>query len=222
MSADQVFSLKKHCILPTTDFAYRNITISGLPGCGSTSLANSLRKILGEVGWTGFNGGEFMRAYAVEKGYFRADDTKHHSSSCYPDDFDREVDFGMRKKLETENHWLLESWLSGFVAQGVEKVLKILMICSDDAVRIDRIINRDHISVEEAKNNVYSRYENNLKNWSEIYEKEWQEWVVNQGVMSANEKIDFWDPRLYNLVIDTYSAGPEETVELAMNKLIQG
>ena len=202
--------------------AYKNITISGLPGCGSTSLLNKLRQVLGSHGWTGFSGGEFMRAYAVEKGYFRADEKTHHDASCYPDDFDREVDFGMRKKIEGDQGWILEAWLSGFMAQNVPGTLKILMTCSDDAVRIDRLVNRDGITVEEAKDNIYGRYRDNLANWSKIYAKEWEEWVVKTGRMSAEAPIDFWNPKLYDLVIDTFGQGPDDSVQIAMGKLMIG
>jgi cytidylate kinase len=49
-------------------FAYTNITISGLPGCGSTTLLKGLKEALQFDGWKGFSGGEFMREYAKEKG----------------------------------------------------------------------------------------------------------------------------------------------------------
>ena len=47
---------------------YKNITISGLPGAGSTTLLFRLKKELDFEGWKGFSGGEFMRTYAEEKG----------------------------------------------------------------------------------------------------------------------------------------------------------
>src|SRR5258706_10750565 len=97
---------------------YRNITISGLPGSGSTTLLKLLKKELEPQGWKGFSGGEFMRAYALEHGSFQEQEGLHHDSSHYSDDFDRQVDMDMRHKLETENHWIIESWLSGFLAQG--------------------------------------------------------------------------------------------------------
>ena len=102
---------------PTSpQYQYHNITISGLPGCGSTTLLNHLREELKFEGWTGFSGGEFMRAYAEEKGLFKANAGTHHDARHYEDDFDRKIDFGMREKLETGQKWILEAWLSGFLA----------------------------------------------------------------------------------------------------------
>ena len=92
-------------------FKYRNITISGLPGSGSTTLLNLLKKHqdLKYVGWRGFNGGDFMRSYAKEKGLFQEQSGLHHSAKDYEDDFDRKVDYGMRDKLQHEHGWILES-----------------------------------------------------------------------------------------------------------------
>jgi len=56
--------------MSTNSYLYQNITISGLPGNGSTTLLNTLREALKEEGWKGFSGGEFMRNYALEKGLF--------------------------------------------------------------------------------------------------------------------------------------------------------
>lgn len=199
----------------------RNVTISGLPGCGSTTLLNLLRVKLGQDGWGGFSGGEHMRAYAIEKGYFKVDEQGqlHHDASVYPDDFDREVDFGMRQRLQEGEKQILESWLSGFMAQGVEGTLRVLMTCSDEAIRIDRVVNRDGVTVQEAIDNMQNRYDTNLKKWSEMYGQQWQEWVVQPGLMSANEPIDFWDPRIYHLVIDTYKYSKEQSLQLVLDAL---
>lgn len=204
--------------MPNNKYAYQNITISGLPGGGSTTLLRLLKEELKLDGWRGFSGGEFMRAYAAEKGF---DTSKgiHHSSADYEDDFDRQVDYGMREKLETQKKWILESWLSGFLAQGVKDVLKILVYCSDDAVRIDRIVNRDAITVEEAKKHLGERYQQNLTKWSRMYKQEWRDWVVAAGTRSTSDPIDFWHPSLYDVTIDTFSNNQEETLKIVLDAL---
>jgi cytidylate kinase len=115
----------------------RNITISGLPGSGSTTLLNILREHphMKFGGWVGFSGGQFMRNYALEKGLLDEKGELHHSADAYGEDFDREVDMGMREKLATQQNWIIESWLSGFLAQGVPGAFKILMKCSNTAVQ---------------------------------------------------------------------------------------
>lgn len=160
-----------------------------------------------------------MRAYAEEKGLFDKSAGNHHDARHYEDDFDRTVDMGMREKLQEEENWILEAWLSGFMAQGVEGTLKVLMICSDDAVRIDRIVNRDSIPIAQAKQNIEERYQENLAKWSRLYRPEWEAWVVQAGKASADEPIDFWRPDLYDVVIDTFSSTKQETLQIVIDAI---
>jgi len=195
---------------------YRNITISGLPGCGSTTLMKLLKE---KLDWQCYSGGEFMRSYAIEKGLFSPDNSVHHDATVYPDDFDRQVDYAVREKLASQEKHVLEAWLSGFLAQQIPGVLKVLVMCSQDAVRIDRIVNRDKISVEEAKSHVMHREDKNRSKWKVMYANEWQQWVVEPGTLPSSAEIDFWDPKLYDLVIDTFSTSQEETLNLVLNAL---
>ncbi|EKE20524.1 MAG: hypothetical protein ACD_7C00540G0002 [uncultured bacterium] len=196
-----------------------NITISGLPGAGSSTLGKLLAR---ETGWEYYSGGDFMRAYAIEKGLFNGEKTVHHDATVYSEDFDREIDYGMRTQQGKEEGRIYDSWLSGFMAQGVGGVMKVLVHCSEDAVRVDRIVNRDGISIDEAKKHIFEREEKNGNKWARMYKDEWVKWVVNKGKIGGDEKIDFWDPRLYDLVIDTYSNSKEETLRLVLEKLKSG
>jgi predicted cytidylate kinase len=188
---------------------YRNITIAGLPGAGSSTLGINLAQ---ELKWEYFSGGDFMRAYAIEQGLFDGQNKMHHPATVYSDDFDREVDFKMRERLKKDGHLVIDSWLSGFLAQKIPGVLKILMVCSNDSVRVDRIVNRDQVSVDAAKTHIFEREQQNLTKWTRMYQQEWKEWV-------GNAKIDFYSPKLYDLVIDTYSHDREATLNIVLKKL---
>jgi len=203
------------------EFKYKNITISGLPGSGSTTLLKMLKDndLLKFAGWRGFNGGDFMRSYAKEKGLFEENGGLHHDASHYEDDFDRKVDYGMREKLQDGRGWILESWLSGFMAQGVKGTLKILMVCSDKAVKVDRIVNRDLVTADEAIKNMHERYLKNLNKWQRMYSAEWKEWVVETKKMKQSDPIDFWHPDLYDIVIDTYSANQQEVLKIVLDEI---
>ncbi len=78
----------------------------------------------------------------------------------------------------------------------------MLATCSDEAVRIDRVLNRDKISVEQAKIFIKTREEENFVKWKKLY-----------------GDYDFLDPKLYDLVIDTYSSGPMETLGKVLDTL---
>lgn len=195
---------------------YRNITISGIPGAGSTTLAKALSKVLG---WKYFSGGDYLRAYAIKKGAFDPKNQLHHDQSILEDASDLEVDFGMRKTLQTETASILDSWLSGFMAQGVEGTLKILVFCSDPALRVDRIANRDNITISQAKTHIFEREEKNLTKWRHLYAKQWKRWVVNKGILAKTKPIWFWYPELYDLTIDTYRNSKQETLQKALRKI---
>ena len=131
-------------------YKYRNITISGLPGTGSTTLMRMLEE---KLKWKGYSGGEFMLQYAKENGYYDENEQVHHDATVYPDNFDRQVDYGVRQKLEKGKHHIFEAWLSGFLAQGIKDVLKVLVYCSHNSVRIDRVVNRDDMNARRLVNN---------------------------------------------------------------------
>ena len=61
---------------------------------------------------------------------------------------------------------------------------------------------RDSVTVEEAKNHLAQRENANLTKWKRMY-----------GVD------DFWDPKYYDLVINTYSHGPAETLDIVLQSL---
>jgi cytidylate kinase len=88
------------------------------------------------------------------------------------------------------------------MAQGIDKILKVLVICSNEALRIDRVVNRENISVEEAKIWIKNREEENISKWKKLY-----------------GNYDFWDPKYYDLIIDTYSSGRMETVGKVLDKI---
>jgi len=200
-------------------YAFKNISISGLPGNGSTTLLNGVREALKFDGWKGFSGGEFMRAYATEKGLFDAQKTLHHDALVYEDEFDRQVDLGVREKLQKQEYWIIESWLAGFMAQGVPGTLKVLMTCSNDAIRIDRLVNRDHITIAEAKHHIHERKVKNEEKWQRMYANEWNEFVVKNGRAQPDDPIDFWRPDLYDKVIDTYSTNQEDALQIVLDAI---
>lgn len=181
----------------TRALKYNAITISGKVAAGTSTLAKNLREVLD---WKYINVGDIQREY----------DRKHKANENQrgalnrPDDHEKGMEDMTKKILSTEKDIIYEAWLAGFVAQGIEGVLKVLLFCSEDAVRIDRVVNRDKVTIEEAKGWIKQREEENLVKWQKLY-----------GVH------DFWDPdsKFYDLVIDTYSSGPHETVGKVLDKL---
>jgi cytidylate kinase len=181
---------------------YSSVAISGRPGAGRSTLLKNLRPQLEPFGWEFFSGGEWSRSISIEKGKHDPNDPKHHLATDYGDDVDYQIDQALRDKIShPETHMAVESWIAGWNARGFKHVLKVLLMC-DDSLRIDRIVNRDNATVEEAKEHLRQREEANIGKWKRLY-----------GVD------DFWDPKYYDLVINTYSHGPGQTLELVLQAL---
>lgn len=182
----------------------RMITVSGRIASGSTTLGHKLAKILG---WHHVEGGEvFWEAVRAKMGLEEKD------TNLRPDKEDEDFDRSLKQILTNGKNLILETKLAGFNAQGIPGVFKILVICEDEKgndkvdIRIDRLMNREKISSEQAKEEVIDREENDLAKWRKLYLKGDKNW-------------NYWDKKYYDLVINTYSYNQDETLEFALKKL---
>ena len=181
---------------------YASVAISGRPGAGRSTLFKNLHPHLSPFGWEFFSGGDWSRQFSIKQGKHDPKDPKHHLSTDYGDDIDYQIDQALREKISDPlTHMAVESWIAGWNARGLPHVLKVLLMC-DDALRIDRVVNRDNVTVDEAKEHLRAREDANIGKWKRLYGVE-----------------DFWDPKYYDLVINTYSHGPGETLELVLQAL---
>lgn len=172
---------------------WRNITISGRAASGATTLSRSIAKTLG---WQLINGGEMYRLYAKEHNIPLEQTTQS------ADDYHLQLDDFIKEKLKTESHLIIESWLSGFDAQHIPGVYKFFVVCPKNEIRIDRLVNREGMTIEQAKYHLRTREEENLKKWEKLYHTR-----------------DIWNPTLYDTVIDTYANGPTETLNIALTAI---
>lgn len=178
----------------------KNITISGRIGAGATTLAKALSEILG---WEMLDGGKLFRKINEELGVSITNAGKR------PDHFDLEYETRIKKMLKEGKNNIIQSHLSGFDAQGIDKVFKILVTCEDEngvdqtAIRIDRLVNREKISIGDAKQEVVEREENDIAKWRHLYSRDDPNWV-------------YWNKKYYDLVINTYNHNQEETLKIAL------
>lgn len=178
-----------------SQLAYRNITVSGRIAVGTSTLAKNLKEILG---WKYINAGEIQRQYDREHNVHE----NKHGAVLRPDEHEREIDEMTKNILKNEGNVIYEAWLAGFMARDIDGVLRVLVICSNNAIRIDRVANRDKVTIEEAKQIIKTREEENIIKWKKLY-----------------GDYDFWGEEFYDLVIDTYGSGPMETVGKVLDKL---
>lgn len=182
----------------------RNITISGRIGAGSTTLANGLSE---KLGWKHMEGGDmFWERVRAKLGLHQKDTHKR------PDKEDQTFDDILKKTLREEKNLIVETKLAGFNAQGIAGVYRILLVCEDENgedrkdIRIDRLLNREDLSVKEAKAEIRDREQNDLEKWRRMYAGGDPNWV-------------YWDPKYYDLIVNTYSHNKEESLSFVLRKL---
>jgi cytidylate kinase len=184
-------------VFDSEKIAYRNITVSGKIATGTSTLAMNLKR---ELGWEYINTGELQRRWDREHGI----NENARGAVLRSDDHEREMEEMAKETLSHKSQVVFEAWLSGFIAREMRDVFKVLVVCSDDAVRIDRVLNRENVTVKQAKNYIQTREKENVKKWKKLY-----------------GDYDFWDPKYYDLMIDTYVCGPMETLGKVMDALVK-
>lgn len=177
-----------------------NITVSGRIASGTTTLAEG---IANSLQWELLEGGALFDEYFnAEKG----------SDEDRADAIDLGYEEMVKNKLRSQTKQVIQSHLAGYDAQGIEGVFKILVVCEDKNgddradIRIDRLVNRKNISVEDAKKEVKAREEKNLEKWRRLYEPNNPEWV-------------YWNKEYYDLIINTYSLNKQEAIDTALSAL---
>jgi cytidylate kinase len=181
----------------------RIITVSGRIGAGSTSLARHIAKTLS---WKHIEGGEIFWEAVRRKMQLSPKDT-----NLRPDEEDVLFDKHLKQILKKEKHIVLETKLAGFLAQGVSEIFKVAVVCEENGedraeIRIDRLVNREQVSVDDAKDEVFEREHNDLTKWRKLYAGNDNEWV-------------YWDKKYFDLVINTFDHNQEESQELVLKAI---
>lgn len=181
----------------------RNITISGRIGAGATTLAKKLSNVLN---WSLLEGGDLFEKIHKQLNISQIDVLER------PDSFDLKFEAQIKKILTNERNQIIQSHLAGFDIQGIAGVYKILVICQDPQgedkadIRIDRLMNRDGISLQEAKHEALTREKENLEKFRKLYAHNDQNWI-------------YWDVKYYDLIVNTYSLNKEEALEFTLSNI---
>lgn len=180
----------------------KNITVSGRIGAGATTLATRLSQ---ELSWELLEGGALFEKYHNE---IKADETEVGKR---PDKLDLDYEEMVKKMLREGSNQIIQSHLAGYDAQGISGVFKILVLCEEDGVdkidiRIDRLVNRKGVSIDEAKREVKDRELGNLEKFRRLYADNDPNWV-------------YWDKKYYDLVVNTFDHNPDQTLELVLKAL---
>lgn len=182
----------------------RIITISGRIASGSTTLA---KKIAHALNWRHIEGGEiFWEAVRNKLGLGEKD------TNLRPDTEDELFDAQLKKILREDKHIVLETKLAGFNAQQVPGIFKVLVLCTDKdgndqtQIRIDRLVNREHLSVDAAKEEVLVREKNDIEKWRRLYAPEDTDWT-------------YWDKKYYDMVVNTFSQDQDQGLRSVLSSI---
>ncbi len=181
----------------------RNITVTGRIASGATTLAYHLGETLR---WPVLDGGKILRKVQQDIGAGVEETGKR------PDQADLDYEAKVVSMLKEGEHQIIQSHLAGFDAQGIPGVFKILVVCEDHEgndkveMRIDRLVNRDGKSIDQAKFEVSERDRQNLEKWRRLYANGDPNWF-------------YWDRKYYDLVVNTYEHNQEESLKIALDAL---
>ncbi len=192
-------NIKKPVELP----GINNIAISGRIGTGKSTLAIHIAEALN---WHLIDAGKVFRKIAKDQDF----NIKH--TDKIPETLDRAYEDKTLETLENGYNNVVQSHLAGYMARDIKHVFKILVVCEkngmDDLdIRIDRIMNRDLIGSEDAKADAKQREESLVNKFRRLYVNNDQNWV-------------YWDPKYFNLIVNTYSLNQKEALDFVLNHLL--
>ncbi len=165
------------------------ITVSGLPGSGTSTTCRLLSK---RLGWRYVNAGDIFRQLARESGSSLAEFGRRAEAD---DDIDTDLDARMMEVAQQHCGVILEGRLTGWMAHRHKlSALKVWLQASTQ-VRATRVSKRDNQSLKQTVQDMVERERSEHKRY-----------VEHHG-------IDVGDLSVYDLVTDTESVSPAKVAE---------
>ncbi|MFW5928801.1 MAG: (d)CMP kinase [Halobacteriota archaeon] len=171
------------------------VTVSGLPGSGTTTLAKRLSDAY-DLEYV--SGGDVFREEAERRGVSVGEFNLMVEEEP---EIDRELDERQTEIARERDDVLLESRLAGHMA-GEHADLRVWLKASED-VRAERVAERESVSVEDALLKSREREASEAKRYMELYD------------------IDVSDLGVYDLVVDT-ERWDADGVEVVVSAALEG
>lgn len=176
---------------------FRNIAVSGRIGAGTSTLAKLLSD---KLGWPLRDASQIFRDVTAQLG-FNLETDVNQAVGNRDDQIDVEVD---RKTLEVLNgntRVVVTSKLAGFLSRDIRHTLRVLITCPPDE-RIRRYGQSRGYSLGQAKELLVLREKLDQEKWQRLY-----------GAR------DFFDPKYFNLVLDSNLLSPQDEVRQILSFL---
>ena len=170
------------------------VTISGLPGSGTTTVAKLLEK---KTGITYVYSGDIFRKMARKHNMSLEDFGRYCENHK---EVDEELDRYQLEILEKGNV-ILEGRISGWIAhRNAIDSLKVVLE-ADLEIRVERIIKREKGDFKKRKHEIVEREKSEATRYKKYYD------------------VDVSDTSIYDLVIDSSDKTPEEIVEIIFKEI---
>jgi cytidylate kinase len=170
------------------------VTVSGLPGSGTTTLAEALSS---RFNLEHVSSGDVFRAMARERGVSLAEFGRIAEEDP---EIDREIDERQREIGRERDDIVLEGRLSGWMVEDAD--VRVWLAAPLD-VRAERVADREEQTAKEARAEIDEREASEAKRYREIH------------------GIDIGDLSVYDLVIDTSRWDEEGVAEIATKAVKQ-
>lgn len=164
---------------------YTKIILCGKRCTGKTTLLWNLQSALN---WPLFSVSEYLRDLIRMYHLSPGDIEKKRIAVS------RDIDTRMLALLRSDHCCIIDARVFGYVDQEFPHAVKVLLH-ANDTVRIERSSKREQSSLEKAENRLLKKEEEWLKSMRDIYGHQ-----------------DFFNPKYYDLVIDTTSANTQEVL----------
>jgi predicted cytidylate kinase len=169
------------------------ITISGLPGAGTTTVS---RLVAAALGLDRVPGGEVFRLMAREAGMSLADFGTH--AQGHPE-IDRELDDRLEARA-AEGDCVVESRLAGWLATRASLPAVRVWVHCDDEVRAARVAERDGTTPDAARADNEARSDLERRRYQAVY------------------GLDLDDRSIYDLVLDSSRSPAEELADVIVGQ----
>jgi predicted cytidylate kinase len=170
------------------------ITISGLPGSGTTTIAELLKK---KLGLRHVYAGDLFRKTAERHGMSLEEFSRYCEEH---QEIDKELDDFQLKALQ-KGDVILEGRIAGWIAYRNQVPSLKILLDADLNTRAMRVLKREKGDLEKRREEIKKRERSESLRYKKYY------------------NIDTSDTSIYDLIIDTSDKTPEEIVEIIVEKI---